>query len=91
MLIDAKGLKEYYSVDIEFSCELSNKELAEIEETYNLSFSCLPNGTIAHTDRFYGGLVDGYAIDQLVERSDVIRIVSTAKPVALPQGVQEVI
>ena len=91
LLIDTKGLKEYYSVDINFSHELSNKELTEIEETYNLSFSRLPNGTIAHTDKFYGGLVDGYAINQLVERSDVIRIVSTEKPVALPQGEEGVI
>ena len=91
LLIDTKGFQEYYSVDIEFSHELSNKELIEIEETYNLNFSRLPDGTIAHTDRFYGGLVDGYAIDQLVERSDVIRIASTEKPVALLQGEQGVI
>lgn len=83
-LIDTKGLDDYYSVDIEFSHELSNKELTVIEETYNLSFSRLPNGSIAHTHRFYGGLVDGYAINQLIERSDIIRIVSTEKPIALP-------
>ncbi|MCK5123477.1 MAG: hypothetical protein KAQ87_05035 [Candidatus Pacebacteria bacterium] len=81
-LMTEKGLQEQYRVDIEFSNELSDEKLMEIENNYELTFSRLPNGNIAHTAQFCGAKINGYAIKQLSKRLDVIRIESLEKPVS---------
>ena len=81
-LMSENELQKQYSVDIEFSSEFSDEKLMEIENDYDLTFSRLPNGSIAHTARFYGAKISGYAINQLSKRLDVIRIESLEKPVS---------